>query len=148
MTAEFAVEDIVPIDESLFSKLIEKAKDEPLRRYRYCLHKDHASLIQEMVIALAKDSYVQPHRHPEGRIESYSILEGEMDVLIFNQDGSLKKKYSMGKGEGKIQILRIGNEQWHQPVGVSDWVIYHEILQGPFNKDKVVEYAEWAETNV
>jgi len=143
MSAKFATEDLVHVDREMFKELKEYAMQEPLKRYRYCLHKDHTSPIQEMIIALSKESYVQPHRHLENRVESYCILEGELDVFIFDNEGKVIKRYQLA-AVGETKVLRIGNGHWHMPVAKSDWVIYHEILQGPFDKDEVVEYANWA----
>ena len=144
MAAHFAESDIVTVNSSLYEELKHRALGTPFGRYRFCLHKDHSSPIQEMIIALKKDSYVQPHRHPDNRIESYSILEGELDVLIFDDLGKVKKIVRLNSNREGAKLIRIGNNNWHMPIPKSDWVIYHEILQGPFDKDKVVEYASWA----
>ncbi len=142
MSAEFATEDLVVVDNELIKKLKSSALKEKLGRYRFCLHKDHASPIQEMVIALGKSSYVQPHRHPDNRVESYCILEGELDVVIFNNMGEVEKILSLNEKNNKV--LRIGASIWHMPIARSEWVVYHEVLQGPFDKEVVVEYAKWA----
>ena len=144
LTAAFATKDIVKIDSSLYAELIERAKEAHNLRSRVCLHKDHSSPIQEMVIALGKSSYVRPHHHPEGRVESYTILEGEMDVFVFDNEGVLIDKISLSSDKPGEKIVRITNMNWHMPVAKSEWVIYHEILQGPFEKDEVVKYASWA----
>ncbi|MBK24115.1 MAG: hypothetical protein CME70_08960 [Halobacteriovorax sp.] len=143
MGAEFSKEDIVVVNKELFSSLKSKAEKEKLKRFRLCLHKDHESPIQEMIIAINHMSYVQPHRHPGGRVESYSILEGELDVFIFDEEGKIKDLITLSS-QGSSRILRIENNNWHMPIAKSEWAVYHEILEGPFVKDEVVEYADWA----
>lgn len=144
MSAIFSQDEIVKVDKTLYAELIALGELAELKRSRLCLHKDHESPIQEMIIALSKESYVRPHRHPNSRVESFSILEGEMDVFIFNKDGSVKECVHFGTDDKSVKIVRLENEEFHMPLAKTDWVIYHEILQGPFQKDEVVEYADWA----
>ena len=37
-------------------------------------------------------------------------------------------------------MYRIQGNIWHQPVPISEWVIYHEVYTGPFIKEEDVEY--------
>ncbi|MBT3583805.1 MAG: WbuC family cupin fold metalloprotein [Halobacteriovoraceae bacterium] len=145
MSVEFNTADLVEIGPELIAKLKAMALDSPLKRARYCLHRTHGELIQEMVIALHRDSYVRPHRHPILKSESYHLIEGQLDVLVFNSNGSLKKRIELAPpSQQKSFLLRIMEGNWHMPLAQSEWVIYHEILEGPFNKQQMVEYADWA----
>lgn len=132
-------------------KTVQELKDlawrHPLRRARICLHHGPAEPTQEMVLAVHKSSYLRPHRHPSSKSESYHVIEGEMDVNIFASNGSLERVIRLsaeGRGTGGAFMYRITNGVWHQPVAVSEWVIYHETYTGPFVKESDVEYAPWA----
>ena len=140
--AIFTTSDICTLNQSDLDSLVKKSYNSDNFRYRYCLHQSHTDLIQEMVIAITSSSYVQPHIHPEKLTESYHIMKGELLVIFFNDDGSIKSKVTMTP-EG-TSILRMNKPVWHSIISISDHSIYHETLTGPFNKDLVVEYASWA----
>ena len=46
--------------------------------------------LHEMFIIHTKDCYVSPHKHL-GKVESMSILEGEVDVILFHNNGKIMK---------------------------------------------------------
>lgn len=140
--AIFTNSDISTLNLNDFEDLVEKAKVSNNQRYRYCLHLDHSAKIQEMVIAMTSESYNQPHRHPEGISESYHIIKGRMLILFFDDSGAVSKKVILEPGT--TQILRMNKSVWHMAISLSENSIYHETLTGPFDKDKVVEYASWA----
>ena len=142
--AIFAKDDIVRINSALYEELKERAELEELKRFRMCMHLNHESLVQEMVIALKKGSYVQPHCHPKDRIESYSILSGILDVIFFDDRGNVTEKLTLSSESEGDKIVRIGAGHWHMPIARSEWVIYHEILQGPFDKDEIIKYSAWS----
>ena len=39
-------------------------------------------------------------------------------------------------------MYRIKGDIWHQPIPVSEWVVYHEVATGPFLKSDDVIYLE------
>lgn len=131
----------------MIQELKDLAQRHPSRRARVCLHHDSTAATQEMVLAVHKSSYLRPHRHPANKSESYHVIEGEMDVNIFAPDGALERVIRLtakGRGGAEGFMYRSTNGVWHQPVAVSEWVIYHETYTGPFVKEFDVEYAPWA----
>ena len=40
-------------------------------------------------------------------------------------------------------MYRITGKVWHQPIPLTEWVVYHEVATGPFNKDEDVIYSKW-----
>src|SRR5205814_433650 len=108
-------------------------------------------LVNEMVIVNTLGTYVRPHRHPPGKDESYYIMEGAMVVFIFDANGKVVRHVEMGEYQsGKSVLYRLSASIWHLPVPLTDWVVYHEMLTGPFQKETSVEYAPWSpeETDV
>ena len=119
------------------------AKKDPQLRARICLHKNKEELVQEMIIAFCKGSYVQPHRHVD-KSESYHIMEGELDIIFFDKNGSEKSKIQLSANREDLPTLfRISSSEWHTVVPKTDYVIIHEVTKGPFNKNSS-DYASWA----
>jgi glucose-6-phosphate isomerase len=139
-----ALADIEVVGEGQLAHLKQLAWSDPKRRARISLS-EHKDGIQEMVIALAKDSYVRPHRHPSHKSESYHLMDGEMLVRIFEEDGKVKEEIKLNRF---TPFYRMKNGWFHQPVSLTAFAVYHECLTGPFNKEIDVQYADWSAQEV
>ena len=94
-----------------------------------------------MIIVAHKDSYVRPHKHSPERSESYHVIEGELEVTVYDDKGRVQQLFWLNE---KVPFYRLRGGFYHEPRPVSEWVIYHEVFTGPFDKDKDVIYADWA----
>lgn len=132
-------ESIFILDEEKIKFLKQKALKSNEKRFRYCLHKNNTEKVNEMIIAAHITTEIKPHRHPINKPESYYIIEGELRVNLFND---LKEiiKYIDLSAKKYPKMYRIQGNIWHQPVPISEWVIYHEVYTGPFVKEIDVEY--------
>lgn len=90
----------------------------------------------DLIVCLRRDSYVRCHRHPKD--ESYHVIKGELGVA-FPGEGT----FITLRADGGV-VLKIPAGTWHQPIAMSQYVIYHEVYTGPFEKARDVEYAPWA----
>lgn len=126
----------------LVAELKRLALASPRRRARVCLHHSAAHPTQEMVIVFHRDSYMPPHRHPQGKSESYHLLEGSLRVFIFDDTGLVLGTLPLTAG-GAV-LYRLAAPLWHMPVPTSEWVVYHEVYTGPFVKTTDVEFPPWA----
>lgn len=143
--AEFNTLDIVEIDRKTIKSLKLSAEKSPWDRYRFCLHKSPEHLTNEMLIVADRMAYFRPHRHPIGTDESYFIIEGNMVVFIFNDLGEVIRIIDMGDYRSNLTVLyRLCSNLWHLPVPISEKVVYHEVLTGPFRKEETVECAPWS----
>jgi cupin fold WbuC family metalloprotein len=140
MTVLYALADIEVVGEGQIAHLKQLAWSSPNKRSRICLS-ELKDGVQEMVIALSKESYVRPHRHPSHKSESYHLLDGEMMVRIFQEDGKLKEEIKLTK---HTRFYRMKNGWFHQPVSITPFAVYHEVLQGPHHKEIDVQYADWS----
>jgi cupin fold WbuC family metalloprotein len=132
----FKGQDIITIQEIDLEKLKRAAEDAPLRRARYCLHQSHDDKVQEMVIAYCYDSEIPIHRH-RGKTESFHIIEGELELLLFDDGGNITKKIKMGpSGSGMPFMFRMSSEYWHSAKLLTNYVIVHETVAGPFIKEE------------
>ena len=143
--AEFNTQDIIEVGQATVARLIRKAAESPRLRYRLCLHHTLDRLVHEMIIVANRGTYVRPHRHPPGKDESYYIIQGQMAVFIFDDSGNVTQVLEMGEySTGKTALYRLSASLWHLPVPISEWVVYHEVFTGPFQKERDVEYAPWS----
>ncbi len=134
--------DIFVLDDIQIAKLKQIALNHPLKRSRLCLHKNREEAVQEMIIVAHRDSYFEGHQHPLTKPESYHIIEGELEVNIFSDTGQVIKKILLSHNANP-RMYRIQGNIWHQPIPISEWVVYHEVYTGPFNKDVDVIYNNW-----
>ncbi|KZN70567.1 WbuC family cupin fold metalloprotein [Pseudoalteromonas luteoviolacea] len=142
---------VIQLTKGHLDNLKQMAVASEIGRYRYCLHKDHTASIQEMIICLYGDNYFAPHRHPEGVVESYHMIEGEMDVYTFNDNGQIV-------GCTRLSALNLATVDsaffhkvttpiYHTVVPRSQFVLYHEVLTGPWLPDYTSQIAPFAPEN-
>jgi len=136
-------EELVTVSGQNIAVLKRAALASPKRRARLCTHTSPADELHEMLIVLPHDAYVRPHKHI-GKIESFTILEGEADVVLFDDDGTVRQQISMGcPGSGKTFYYRLAQPVFHTLVVRSEFLVFHEVTEGPFNAEKTV-FAAWS----
>lgn len=124
-------------------QLIAEARTAPLRRARICLHPDTSDVLHEMVIALAGETYVAPHRHP-GKSESFHLLAGELDVIVFNEQGHPVERHRLSADDPTLpRVMRLQRPVWHSVIVRTEFAVVHETTNGPFRKEDT-EFAPWA----
>lgn len=111
--------------------------------YRLCLHDSPEAKLHQMLIALRRGFYFQPHKH-HGKSESFHIVEGEMDVYVFDDSGKVTDVIEMGDFKsGKAFCYRLSVPRFHTVLPKSEMVVFHEITDGPFIREKTT-FAPWA----
>jgi cupin fold WbuC family metalloprotein len=107
----------------------------PKGRVRINFHPDNADTLHEMFIAIRPDSYIRPHKHPH-KSESFHIVYGDVDIVIFEDDGSIQQVVQLGAGsKSKAFYYRMSKPFFHTLMIQSDLLVVHEITNGPFIKD-------------
>ena len=135
-------QDTIYIDRKKLEELKILAQKDPNKRARICLHKNDEEMVQEMIIAFCKDSYIRPHRHTD-KSESYHIIEGRIEIIFYNDNGiEIDKVVLSDKMDEHPFLFRVSNSAWHTVVPKSDFAIIHEVTKGPFNKNSS-EFADW-----
>ena len=136
-------DEVIEIDAVWIERLKQAARQEKLGRARLCLHLSQDDLVQEMLIAFCRGSYIRPHRHI-AKSESFHVVEGELLVVLFESDGKPIREISLGPlGSGKNFIYRLASDTWHTVVPLSDYVVIHETTTGPWNPSET-QVAPWA----
>lgn len=111
--------------------------------FRLLLHNSTQSDLHNMVIAMDESRYVFPHKHEKS--ESYQIIEGEMLLIYFEENGDINKFVKLSKNDSLIS--RVDNHYFHGIIPLSKYIIYHETRIGPFEKDKDSFFATWSGKN-
>ena len=116
----------------------ERALSSPRRRARICAHASNDDALHEMLIAISRDSYIHPHRHV-GKAESFHIVEGKVDVAIFDDAGALADVVSLGDpSTGRQFYYRLSTSAFHTLLIRTELLVVHEVTSGPFDRTRTV----------
>lgn len=138
-----AEDDVIAVRASDVAELKRRASTTPLRRSRVCAHGDSSDPLHEMVIALDRDTYVRPHKH-RGKTESFHVIEGSADVVVFDDDGRVREVVELGEyATGRAFYYRLNVAAFHTVLVRSQELVIHETTNGPFRPDDAV-FADWA----
>jgi cupin fold WbuC family metalloprotein len=134
---------IAAVGEGEIATLKAAVKASPKGRARINAHSDGDDALHEMIIAIDASSYIRPHKHP-GKSEAFHIVEGEVDIVVFKDDGEIDRIVPLGApGGGRSFYYRMSKPFFHTLIIRSDVLIVHEITNGPFRPEATV-YADFA----
>lgn len=123
--------------------LMEFAANSQRNRARFCAHEDKDSDIHEMFEVLTSDVYMRPHKQ-NNKCTSYHLVSGMVNVYLFDDDGQVIDCIVLGEyHSGHEFYCRVPKNVYRMLVPKTDFVLYHEIRLGPFNKADTV-FAPWA----
>lgn len=139
----YAQNDIVCVHQADIEELKLLADGNLRKRIRLCAHLDESDNLHEMLIVLGKDNYIRPHRHP-GKSESFHVIEGAADVILFDEDGNRLRCVKLGTpGSGLCSYFRMGRFVFHTLIVLSDFFVFLETTNGPFVPTGT-QFADWA----
>jgi cupin fold WbuC family metalloprotein len=138
----YTKESIVNLTAQDLADIKKMAKLNSRQRIRICSHSSIDGKVHEMIIFHSKGTYVPPHKHL-GKCESFHLISGEIDCVIFNNEGTITKTFPMGDySSGKTFYYRIPADTFHTQLFTKD-TFFHEVTEGPFNRDETI-IASWA----
>lgn len=139
----YPIDEIISVTKKDLQELKLLARLNPRQRVRFCTHGSPSDSQHEMFIVHTKECYVRPHKHL-GKAESMTILEGEVDVVLFHEDGTMRQVISMGpQNSGKVFYQRLSDAIYHTLIIRTDFLVFHEITGGPFLRGDTI-FPEWA----
>lgn len=144
-----AQDSIVQADRVIMNDLKARAARSLRHRARLCAHKSAEDRLHEMLIVLSKQVYIRPHRHTN-KSESFHVIQGSAIVIFFNDAGKIEEVIKIGDREsGACFYFRNDDSRYHTQIVTSDFLVFHEITNGPFNPADTI-FAPWApeENNV
>lgn len=134
---------ILMADRTIVDFLKSAAARSPTRRARVCAHESPQADQHDMLIASRRDTYVAPHRHLN-RSESFMIVEGEVDLLLFDEAGAVTGIVAMAApGSARPFFYRMPVGRFHSLAIRSDVLVFLESTRGPFDPAQN-ENAAWA----
>lgn len=135
--------NLIKLDKSDIVLIKGMAKSNSLQKCRLCTHESVEDLIHEMFITVGKEAYIRPHKHIN-KTESFYILEGSVDVIIFDDIGNISEVIQMGDyTSGKNFYYRLSYPYYHTLLINSEYLVFHEITKGPYKKEETI-YAQWS----
>ncbi len=139
----YADESPVTISSRDIAELRAAAMKNPRQRIRICAHPGTEDRLHEMLIVLGSKTYIRPHKHPN-KSESFHIVEGACDVVLFDDAGSVQRVIPLGDlASGKVFYYRLDAPTYHTLIVRSEALIVHETTNGPFNPADTV-FAPWS----
>ena len=133
-----ADESIVRLGAGQMSFLRQQALSSNRKRARICTHRSNDDALHEMLIAISATSYIHPHKHAS-KVESFHIIEGLVDVVVFDDAGGIVDVVELGDvSTGKNFYYRLSDSLFHTLLIHSDFLIVHEVTNGPFVANETV----------
>lgn len=140
----YTLDDITQVSKDDIEWLKAKALGNKRERVRLCAHRDLQDAVHEMLIVHTKGTYIRPHRHPN-KSESFHIIEGSLDIVIFDESGEVTDVINMGEySTGARFFWRLSESYFHAVIPRSDIVVFHETTSGPFVRATSNVPAPWS----
>ena len=136
LTAEVLVADepILTLTRDDIAALKARAFRNPRLRIRVCAHHSVQDAVHEMLIVMIRGCYIRPHKHAS-KSESFHLVEGALDVVIFDEKGPVTKVFPLGDhASGSAFYYRSNIPLYHTVVVRSEVAVFHETTRGPFRQ--------------
>ena len=136
--AYFCLRKPVAVTRELVAELVAKGTGTG-RGIRLCLHEGPDALLHDMIVVQYAGQYFRPHKHLE-KGESYHMIEGEMGVAIFDDEGKVADVCRMDTSD--TTVYGVGTGMHHTNFPLTEVAVYHESRPGPFTPGDSV-FAPW-----
>ena len=118
------------LDEALFDKITQQAKENPRRRMNYNLHERLDAKAQRLFNAVEPGTVFPIHRHTHSS-ETQFVMRGHAIVKIYNDQKDLIGTYDLNPKEGRYGC-HIDKEVWHTLDVKESGTIIFEVKDGPY----------------
>ena len=108
-------------------------------RARLCLHPAPDDLHQEMLIVMADTAVERAQRRTIG-FDTKVVIEGNATLRYYTPTGDLTRSVKLGRDQATYIHSR--STEYHSLLVESDWFVFLEILQGPFDNE-TTKFAPW-----
>lgn len=135
----YAVDGLLSISDAELAVLKAEMVNTPRQRLRICTHANADAALHEMFVCYTRSTAIAPHKHV-GKDETFYVIEGDMDFILYNDTGDVKQILPMGPpGSGKAFCVRVPASTFHSVRVNSDFVVLHEATRGPFDRADTVQ---------
>jgi len=145
LNAEVLVSDepFLQVSRADMQRLVSGAATNARKRMRLCAHAQVTDPLHEMLIAMAREIYVRPHKH-RNKSESVHVIEGSADLIIFDDAGGISQVVRLGDYTSGLRFYyRMSGPDYHMLLIRSEMLVVHEVTNGPFNRADTI-FAPWA----
>lgn len=137
----FNTKSVLSLTKQDLVSLKSTAQTHETKRARLCLHRTIDDPVHEMIIAVHQSVYIRPHKHIN-KAESFHIIEGELYLFLFNDEGSIDQKFLLNTNENFL--VKIDKNIYHCIVPMTETIVIHETTNGPYLKENNSVFAPWA----
>jgi cupin fold WbuC family metalloprotein len=135
------------ISEALFNTIADLASESPRLRMNHNFHSGPDDNPHRLLNVLLAGTYIRPHRHlTPPKSETFLVLEGAADMILFDNDGAIKARHRLGVAspQGRLWGVDLSPGVWHTILARSARVVCFEVKPGPWEPSSDKEFAEWA----
>ena len=132
--------NISVLDAEMINVIKNKAKECNIKRARINFHHTDQDSLHEMIIAMTNETKVEPHKHPN-KVESFHIIEGIVRIGFLDNKGKITDIIQLDRDQ--YPFYRMSSELWHIVVPISEYVVIHEVTNGPFIKGSSSRLPQW-----
>lgn len=124
-------------------ELANKAADSERLRSHLNVHEALDAAVQRLFIATEPETYMRPHRHSEPhKWEFFVVLEGAIDLLIFDEDGTLQQRLPMAAD--KTRAVEVPPNTWHAYACQQTGTLALEVKEGAYIPTPEADFASWS----
>jgi cupin fold WbuC family metalloprotein len=109
-------------------------------RARLCLHPSPSDPHQEMLIVMSRAAIERAQRRTIG-FDTKIVIEGRADLRYYDTEGMQTRVVELG-GEHAMYV-HTRSDEFHSLLVTSDWFVFLEVLNGPFDSN-TTEFAPWS----
>ena len=130
------------LDSSLFSSLVERARQSPRLRVNHNFHARMEDNPHRFLNVMIRRTYIAPHRHLDPpKAEAFLVLEGEIAFFTFDETGRIASTHVLGRD---VMGVDIGPGVWHTMTPLTPHAVCFEVKPGPYSASNDKEFAPWA----
>lgn len=142
-----AMTEVKLISASLFDTVAALAAESPRLRMNHNFHSHATDNPHRFLNVLLRGTYIRPHRHSDPpKSESFLVLEGIVDVILFDDRGAITARYRLGGGESESHLwgVDLAPGVWHTILPRTERAVCFEVKPGPWVAANDKEFASWA----
>lgn len=138
-----ADEPLVNVSRREIEFMKQRVKNTEHKRIRLCAHMGEEDALHEMFIVLSKETYIRPAKHL-GKAESLHVIEGLAQAVFLDEMGGITDVVLLGDYlSGQQFYFRIRESFYHTLLVKSDFLVFHEVTKGPFDRSDTL-FPTWA----
>lgn len=137
-----ASHDMTIIGSEELAALRANARRSIRRRTAKPIHKLNSDPVQRILMVCECGTYICPHRHSDSIWEMIILIEGEIDVLLFDKIGLLKDRRKLS-ADGQ-RVIEYAANGFHSAVVGNAGAVVVEVKEGPYNPETAKIYPDWA----